>query len=506
MAPPIRMSNLTIKPSMAWLLVFVPALSYFVATRLQSSGFRWGRSNSLGDRVTSSLKLPTGTSSSTGAQTQSAACQSLSSIFFLATNNACQDATSKRTARADPVEVSLQHGLNLLYQGRGMQTIVASTWRHDEELGRGYLLVSQAHENGRVWRWEVGGGPIAIGRTLHLESSGCRSNHYRPCYPSTTSGDEAQPTLAGSGGIAIDFHQGEGDSYVEGALIVAEWGEGRIIRMEESNGARTPLMVQVPDICHTEDNTTMSAATTRTRRLYQPRSLLYTPYGDLLVSDTAPDCHRAVIYRLSQAVHVESLESLAESRKAHAWNETHHGFPVDVLYQNGIQLIGGMAVDPSWLHMYVTVKDQEGRVLLLQLPIVVEEEDDEEDEEKSDNTETEQAVKPIGLMDHRAQIVMDMTQGLGLSEPGPLVVSEKGHVFTAVPEGVAILSTSKTSNAATILGILPTPQRPTSLTLGEDKFLYSFSDDSMFRIRIREGPVKVPTNLVVGKKADHKAT
>ena len=32
-----------IKPSMAWLLVFVPAVSYFMATRLQSSGFRWGQ-------------------------------------------------------------------------------------------------------------------------------------------------------------------------------------------------------------------------------------------------------------------------------------------------------------------------------------------------------------------------------------------------------------------------------------------------------------------------------
>ena len=483
------MKNLTIKPSMAWLLVFVPALSYFVATRLQSSGFRWGRSNSLGDLMTSSLQLPTTTASSKAGAIS--ACQSLSNIFFLASSD-CQAAASTET-------LQLQHGLNLLYQGRGMKNIVASAWRHDEELGRGYLLVSQAHGNGRVWRWEVGGGPIAIGRSLHLESSGCRSNHYLPC---VDAGDIDTDTdtinaNAGSGGMAIDFHQGEAENFFEGALIVAEWGEGRIIRMEESNGARTPLVVQVPDICSNKTTDVM-------RRLYQPRSILYTPYGDLLVADTDPKCQLAAIYRVSQAVHIESLESLAVSRKAHAWNDTQHGFPIDVLYQNGIQQIGGMAVDPSWLNMFVTVKDHEGRILLLQLPIVTEDDDDEDEEDEGKSVES--SATTGGIMDKRAHIVMDMTKELGVSEPGPLAVSEKGNIFAAVPQGVAILSTS--SKTPHFLGILPTPQgtTTTSLTIGEDKFLYTFSDDSMFRARIKEGPVKVPTNLVVGKKADKKTT
>ena len=480
------MKNLTIKPSMAWLLVFVPALSYFVATRLQSSGFRWGRSSSLGDLVTSSLQLSTTASSSKAGAIS--ACQSLSNIFFLASSD-CQAAASTET-------LQLQHGLNLLYQGRGMKNIVASTWRHDEELGRGYLLVSQSHSNGRVWRWEVGGGPIAIGRSLHLESSGCRSNHYLPCVD-TDNVDTTTNNNAGSGGMAIDFHQGEGESYFEGALIVAEWGEGRIIRMEESNGARTPLVVQVPDIC--SSNKTAGDV----RRLYQPRSILYTPYGDLLVADTDPKCHQAAIYRVSQAVHVESLESLAESRKAHAWKGTQHGFPIDVLFQNGVQQIGGMAVDPSWLNMFVTVKDQEGRVLLLQLPIVIEDDDEDEDEEKVVESSSSATG---GIMDKRAHIMIDMTKEMGLSEPGPLAVSEKGNIFVSIPEGVAVISTS--SKTPRFLGILPTPQGTptTSLTIGEDKFLYTFSDDSMFRARIKEGPVKVPTNLVVGKKADQKTT
>lgn len=208
------------------------------------------------------------------------------------------------------------------------------------------------------------------------------------------------------------------------------------------------------------------------------------------------------------------MESLAESRKAHAWTDTaaahHHnnndnddaddGFGVvDILFQNGIQQIGGMAIDPSWLNMYVTVKNQQGQVLLLQVPIVV---DDEDDDVQKAPTSSGRSGGHGGVMDDRAITVMDMTQALGISEPGPLVVSEKGHIFAAVPQGIAILSTNnnKSSNKAQILGVLSTPEPPTSLTLGGDKFLYAFSDDSMFRIRIREGPVSVPTNLVVGKK------
>jgi len=465
-------------------------------------------------------------------------CPALVDIFYLA--NPKQDCMNHALLGENDdnkqVPLHASYTFNLMYQGRGMQDIVASTWRHDEELGRGYILFSQSHHNGRVWRWEVGGGPIAIGRTLHLESSGCRSNEINKCHEKD---DNTPPhAIVGSGGMAIDFHQGQGDKYSEGALVVAEWGEGRIVRMEESNGARTPLVVQVPDICrhnNIADSTTSSKdAPPPLRRLHQPRSLLYAPFGDLLVADTLPDCQRAAIFHLSQAVHVEALESLAVSRKAHSWNETRHVHPVTVFYQNNIQEIGGMAMDPTWLNMYVTVKDQDGRILLIRLPAVLEKEDYDDDDDKSgqsssdddeDKTKKEELVatkdedevvdpevqdtspeKLGGLMDDKARVVMDMTQKLGLSETGPLVVSEKGHIFVAVPKGVAILSVSSGNGSeaptATLLGYLPTPEPPTSLTLGEDKFLYAFSSDSLYRIRINVGPVAVPTNLVVGKRQE----
>jgi hypothetical protein len=395
-----------------------------------------------------------------------------------------------------------------------MKDIVASTWRHDEQLGRGYLLFSQSHHNGRIWRWEVGGGPIAIGRSLHLESSGCRSSEYQVCHNDgkANSSERGRDILSvGSGGMAIDFHHAKGTRHSEGSLVVAEWGEGRIIRMED-NGARTPLMIQVPDIC--------STSSTTTTRLNQPRSLIYTPYGDLLVADTAVHCSKAAIYRLTQAVQVEAVPSLFESRKAHEWNQTQHDLPVDLLYHASIRDIGGMAIDPTWLYIYITVLDAEGRVQLTRLPAVRLEDDDEEEEPDTDKkkrpnlsaAEEEEATPGEqhaesqtahgGIMDNKGQAILDLTQAVGSTQPGPLAVSDKGHLFLAVPQGIAIVSTGEShgSGSAVVLGILPMPAPPTSLTLGEDKFLYAFTHYSLFRIRVQVGPVMVPTNLVVGKE------
>jgi hypothetical protein len=47
-------------------------------------------------------------------------------------------------------------------------------------------------------------------------------------------------SIVGSGGIIVDhWHEPP-------RLVVAEWGEGRIARLEE-NGARTPLVIEYHD-------------------------------------------------------------------------------------------------------------------------------------------------------------------------------------------------------------------------------------------------------------------
>jgi hypothetical protein len=408
---------------MAWLVVFLPALSYYMGTRLHSLGLF--RSSSYGEVIETRLQV----------LDTAASCDKLLSIFPLAS---CQDNTATAT---------LKYPLYLVQQE--MDQVVASCWQHDSELGRGFLLLSTAGHAGRIWRWETGGGPIAIGRTLCVHDSGCRSEHFLNC--------SSTDIMAGSGGIAIDS-SGK-DHFQEGSLVVAEWGEGRIVRLEE-NGARTPLVIQVPDPCSNE-------TTSVTRRAHQPFSLLYTPFGDLLALNQY-DCGDALV-RLKQASLVEPLNSLPTSRKAHSWTSLNTMTLSEVVLSRS--KLGGMALQPNWVKLYITAKQGDSIVLL---SVSLEEEDDQDE-----------TTLP------KSQVVMDFTEHA--TAPGPIAVDKKGRIFLGVNKGVLIVQDFK------VLARLNVPETPTALTLGEDNFLYISIVSSLLRIRVNEGPVHVPSNLVVKK-------
>ena len=369
--------------------------------------------------------------------------------------------------------VMLEYALYLV-QDSGLEYVVATACRHNAELGRGYLLLSDAGADGRVWRWEVGGGPIAIGKTLHLDQAGCRSNVYHPCLSNNTLLSHGGQ-LTGSGGIAIDFYKTE--HFTEGRLVIAEWGEGRIARLEE-NGARTPLVMHVPDVCSTTEN--------GVRRLERPTTLLYTPFGDLLFIDHFVECQKAAMFQLRRAVHTEALSSLIESRKAHAWTaiDSNHASLPHLLYSDeSIAHMGGLALTPIWTSVYLSaVKDDS--VILLRIPLEKEEDDDDSDDEKAQkvNISTE------------PQMILNLTQHFpSVKEPGAVAVSREGRVFWTTADGVLVVDPEKNM----VLGMIPTPSEPTSIALGEDRFLYLSTKTSLLRIRVQQAPVKVPTNVVV---------
>lgn len=416
--------NEVIPPGLAWLTVFFPALSYFLATRF-SSLHNGGAS--LGTAVTSRVDS-----------------YKLKDVFYLKQG-----------------DIELQQPLVLIDDS--FQDVVASTWRYDAELGRGYLLLSQAHANGRIWRWERGGGPIPIGRTLAMDPSGCRSK--QDCF---TTGSRN-----GSGGLAIDFHKQE--DFRQGSLVVAEWGEGRIVKVEEETGARTPLVINVPDAC--------KHASAKPRRVERPIHMLYTPFGDLLFMESSSTCH--TVLRLNQAVHVPPLESAMTSRMAHKWNTTHHDHPIDVLYKE--MDLGSMALDVKGEGLYVTSKREDDSALLVHLSLL--EDDDDDDEEKG-------AVdQRMGLLHHTASVEFNLTEaGVTDEPPQAMAIDDQGNVFLAVRTGVLVLKEGKQ-----ILGKLATPTPITSMTLGEDKYLYITTSISLLPIKVRHGPPKLPTNLVSKK-------
>jgi hypothetical protein len=372
--------------------------------------------------------------------------------------------------------LALKQGLYLV-QNSGLGYITSTVWRHDSDLGRGYLLLSDAAARGRVWRWEVGGGPIAIGKTLHLDDSGCRSNHYRNCPDpkATTSRPDGAfaNQLVGSGGLAMDF--GGKDHPFEGSLVVAEWGEGRIVRLED-NGARTPLMLQIPDVCQGQGN----------RRLERPHSLMYAPFGDLLAIDYMPDCQQWILMQLPQAVHTKPLESLQESRQAHTWTDLPADRKTNVLIRHTLGTpgaLGSLGLAPDWMHAYVSAILEDGSLVLLKIPLSLDDDDD-------DNVAAVTSLDPVVAFNHTELC------GVVHQQPGPIAVSRTGLVFWAVASRVWVVDVT----SSTIVGAMMTPDDIISLTQSDDSYLYLASRHTLWRLRVRIGPNKMPTNRVARSK------
>jgi len=160
-----------------------------------------------------------------------------------------------------------------------------STWFYDDKLGRGYLLLSDQYRNGNIWRWEEGGGPFNIGKSLEIRGSGCRSFCYQFCYHDGFNMDSYSNTPSkhlGSSSITVQPTY-KAKNWYSGRLIIAELGERQIIRMEE-DGTRTSLVTTVPSPCSKQYNQHISNKNIMVR-LENVESMIYTPFGDLLFTD-----------------------------------------------------------------------------------------------------------------------------------------------------------------------------------------------------------------------------
>ncbi len=392
------LSKSFLPPAMAWILIFVPAFLYYVSTRLYS----WGlfRSSTVGDAIEFSI----------GSHCSFLSQQVLSTAV---------DCTS-----------TLQKGI--MYRILQEPQMVATTWKHDEELGRGYLLLSTSLQKGKVWQWETGGGPISIGKTLHLQDSGCRS----------------QPECHwGSGGLIVEtWHEPP-------RLIISEWGEGRIVRLEPTTGARTPLIIRNYDKTDTP--------------LRQPRQLLLTAFGDLIILDHSVQLNESSrLWQLPQVPKIPPVLSLAESRQAHSWTSTNYTANL-ILEQSRI---GGVALVPKeWLKLYVTMTIT-SKVVLATLS----QGDDEEEPRQS-------------------QILLDYSDYA--SQPGPVIVDNKGRLYLAVDQGILVVEAPNTVVGHLTMSNITDPI--VSMTLGEDRFLYVATAGALYRMKMRIGPMEFPTNLVV---------
>jgi hypothetical protein len=416
---------------------------------------------------------------------------------------------------------------------------VATCWRHNEELGRGFLLLSTAGGQGRIWRWETGSGPIAIGRTLSVERSGCRSSLYKPCSrrrrPVGSGGggggsesnhhaqndnndnnpkeETSSSSWLGSGGIAMDSMSGndakgettsQHSNFAEGKLVVAEWGEGRIARMEE-NGARTPLVIQVPkapcsdDDNYDDNNNKTTTTTTSLVRVHQPRALLFSPFGDLFFfshqNDSTAEEHGEssqhkcgdggdTLLQLKQSIWIEPLESLHASRKAHSWTSMANATSssssssssaarneqewLPKIRFHAVQL-GGMTLDTTWVNLYVTAKQGDGTVVLVSIPLG-DKEGEEEDTYEDDDDDKCEAVKmetdddlankacqnklssstASPLPSKIAPLTVVLNYSEHASYPGPVAIDKLGRIFLGSTNGVLVVVVTDENDSSSL--------------------------------------------------------
>ncbi|VEU34512.1 unnamed protein product [Pseudo-nitzschia multistriata] len=443
-----------VRPGTAWALVFFPALFYYSGTRLYSLGLF--RSSTCGRPLPHRLEVwDKSPGASSGEEGEEGACPG-----FLAAHR-----NNKKDALVYPGGAgcsSLRYPPYLVQEG--FDGVESTAWMEDEELGRGYLLLSTSAGTGRIYRWEAGGGPIAIGRTLYARDAGCRSGLYKDC------GSGASGTV-GSGGIAPDAY---GKREGRPSLVVAEYGEGRVVRLEE-NGARTPLIV----------GTTQEGGD----RLARPFRLLVTPYGDLLAVDDESGGRPPhgeppfVLWRLEGASGVPGLASLAASRRAHAWNRNNAtGLPRAVLRSGEM---GGLALDPSGQRVLLTTtagsdndNDNDHAVVVLSLPLL-----DDLDENDGDGG---------GSLPGDAVTVFDYTAHA--SHPGAIEVDNHGNLYLAVENAILVVSKSTTYVAKISF---PAGERIVDLTLGSDHFLYVAMETKLARIRVPNTPIKVRKDLLI---------
>jgi hypothetical protein len=481
------------KPSTAWLALFFPALLYYIGTRLYSLGLF--RSSTYGEILPHELILIPQSNNNNNNNKDNILCSEFLSSAVNSKNKFLYMKNSNKYCN------KLRYPLYLVHDDFDNGSIVATTWMEDDELGRGYLLISTSVGRGKIYQWETGGGPIAIGRTLHIKDSGCRSNYYRKCSDGVVVVNDKDNDIedqynkyhTGSGGIAVDKY-GSGSDSSSRRLIVAEYGEGRVVRLEE-NGARTPLVIDTGNPNSNE-------------RLRRPFQLLMTPYGDLMIIDDAT--HHGgngfILWRLQKASNVPALPSLSVSRKAHAWNRNNStGLPHTFFQSNEM---GGMVSDTSGQRLYVTTLDPDSSsVLVVSLPLLdaLEDDDEEEDEdemgitkegEESNNNnikqEEERVVARELLQSRQSTIVFNYTAHA--NNPGAIEIDNNGNIYLAVENGILLVS--KSQNVVAKIAFFA-DDKIVGLTLGSDKFLYIATESKLFRIRVPNSPLQIKTELLI---------
>ena len=416
-----------------------------------------------------------------------------------------------------------------------LRAVHSLSYQYDTELGRGCLLLSSLAHSGRIWRWEVGGGPITIGRSLHMDRSGCRSGLWTPdgrrCPPNddiVQSSFQEDDHRMGSAGLTVEIVR-NAESSRDGRLVVVERGERRIVRIED-DGSRTPLVLTVPDPCGRGANNSSTEGSMA--RLSGTGRVLYGSFGDLIFTDTAQcDADGSVasaVYVLREAVNVPPLPA-PSSREAHGWTQ----IPTEGIHArgreeevvatlfDGMDAVADIAFGPGGGELYVAgMVDGVARIVKIALDDDADHNDDKEVTPRRGKRDKASAIGTASTT-NMAEPFFDLSRKYNaMSSPSDAVVSividNGGNVYASYPGGVVVIDSSGTEIASLAISPAITGSKnddkpcaalpadfliiPTALEIGDDGYLYVSTSTSLMRIQSRIGPAIIGTDMVIPAK------
>jgi glucose/arabinose dehydrogenase len=161
-----------------------------------------------------------------------------------------------------------------------------------------------------------------------------------------------------------------------------------------------------------------------------------------------------------------------------------------------------MTPDSSGLYVVARLDDGggNGRVVLLRKDLYGSSDEDDEEDEDEDPEASPMKTRRRGS-GAAELVVVDLTPHVASPDetPGSIAVS-KDFVFVAVSDGVLIVDAAAGAERRRVLGKLELVFKDgsslTSITLGEDGYLYLTTRDQLLRVRVQQRPVMHSTDRV----------
>jgi gluconolactonase len=304
-------------------------------------------------------------------------------------------------------------------------------WMADDSMP--YLLFSDTVNN-NIFKWEEGKGMFTIGKTLFMQSSGCRDNNCANFYEPGTNG------LLRKDDTSKD-------------IIACSHGERSLLLLRE-NGTRTAIVSHY-----------------KGKRLNSPNDVVWSPDGHLYFTD--PD------YGLQDFQHIIQDKELEHNgvymvKGDYLRLAMELGQPTAYvrLVETKLSKPNGLAFSPDFSKLYISNSDRNSPFINVY------------------DVMDDGSLKNGALFFNASSLFKQECERAGSCEnvgsPDGLKVDIHGNIFATGPGGILVISPE-----GKLLGMLRLDRPVSNLAFGGDGRLYATAKDIVVRLRVATKPARI---------------